>query len=189
VLIVFGWGTLIYTSFQYYEHFLQIRVGADQMPVSWALQQIQRTSDVSRVQANLTALQTFVQYPLTGIGYNLISGKYINYVIWTENQYLKILAETGLLGFIPFILLFGLIIASSLNLWRRGLHTSDTPFEIQLLMLASLACVWGYMVGHFFADFLHILSTTGYCWVFAGAIFVLDRQHNVVSSRYDEDCP
>jgi putative inorganic carbon (HCO3(-)) transporter len=169
---------LIFAAIQFYETFAQLRAGVDPMRVSsFALDRIKATSDTARKLAAITTIQTFLHHPIIGIGYEVISGKRIESVQWVENQYLKILAEMGLLGFIPFLILNGLIIRTGMKIWDKH-RKNQVTHEIQIMMFLLLTAVSTHTFGYFFATHLNIMPVTGNFWVLSGAIFALERQCN-----------
>ena len=100
----------------------------------------------------------------------------------THNQFLKILAEMGLFGFIPFIILLAIVIKSGMTIWRKP-GNRQIKREVQLMMLLLLSGISSVVFGYLFMDSLVAISATGYLWIFSGAIFVLDRQYNNKEER------
>ncbi len=145
------------------------------------LERIKAVSDVARKQAAIIAIKTFIQHPLLGIGYEVVAGKRIGSVAWLDNQYLKTLAEMGLLGFIPFIAVFWSILRTGLMIWDKH-QKGQVPREVQIMMLLLLTAVTSIFFGYIFAAYLHVIAVTGYLWIFSGIIFALEREYNNVNA-------
>ena len=171
---------LIFAAFRYYGVYMRARLASYQEDKYYAaLHWIETTSDFQRKQNIIRALQTFAAHPLIGIGYNLFAGKKIAgaeyFGLSPHNQYLKILTEMGLFGFLPFIALFGIVIKTGLNLWNRppGQRLGRDEQILALLLLSGFSAIAS---GYFFADSIVFLPINGYLWIFSGAIFALDRR-------------
>jgi O-antigen ligase len=177
-IIIIGF---IFSAIQYYEFYLQARLKSDRDRVYQAkLQIIETRNDVTRKRAIIGAIQTFLKHPLSGIGQSLSAGQsrtidgYLG--LPAHNQYLTILAEMGLLGFLSFAAMLGIILKTGLKLWDRSLERQPI-LERQSMMLLLLTGVCTAMFGYLFADSLGVFQITGYLWMFSGAIFVLEHQH------------
>jgi O-antigen ligase len=173
VVVLLG---LIALMFNYYEVFLRARLAAySEKDFYRIVQWIRTQSDFSRKYAMLQALRTFLEHPLFGIGYNVFSGKNIAFGLPAHSQYLKVLAEMGLFGFIPFMAMFGCILKTGMNLlhtWRGTSILTKHQF-MALLLLTGFSTI---ALTSLSVDDLHIRAITGNFWIFSGAIFVLDRQ-------------
>lgn len=167
-----------------YDVFLRARLKAYtyneyQAAVNW----LESTSDFRRKHAAVSALQTFLQHPLLGIGYNLFTVKGAisleHFGLPVHNQYLKILAEMGIFGFLSFLAALGMVYKAALRTWTPPPDRRMSP-DKQLLMCIFLAAFSTLAFGLLFGDALALISTAGYLWLYAGAIFILDcRHHNV----------
>ncbi|PID58895.1 hypothetical protein CSB45_02530 [candidate division KSB3 bacterium] len=150
-----------------------------------ALYHTRAVSDSLRKNAALQAIQTFVEHPLSGIGYDLFWGtRTVGFFsLSPHNQFLKILAEMGLLGFIPFL---GMLIVTM----RSGLSVLKQPAELrpgkdeQIVMLTLLSGMCSAVSGYLFVDSLAVIEIAGGLWILAGAIFALERNigHSQTSS-------
>jgi len=171
---------LIFSAIQFYDFYMRARLstykGNDYLA---ALQWIKTTSDFHRKNSALKALQTFAKHPILGIGYNVFHGKAIAgfeyFGISVHNQFLKILVEMGLLGFVPFIILLSIVVRTGLKIWDKH-QKSQVRQDIQVMMLLLLSGFSTTVFGYLFADPLAMFAITGYLWIFSGAIFALDRQ-------------
>ncbi len=182
LLVIISVLGIFFMAIQYYEIYLQARAissGAENYlaAVYW-LNEIQGSS---RVHAAIKAIQTFIRHPVLGIGYELFSAKGMAGVEYfglaVHNQYLKILAEMGLLGFMPFIILLGTVVKTGMRIWDKHRKQSAKK-EVQLTMLLLLTGFCTSAFGFLFSDGLFFMPISGYLWIFAGAIFALDRQYN-----------
>jgi putative inorganic carbon (HCO3(-)) transporter len=173
LLIIGVLVAFVVLTVKYYDLYLRIRSSSYREKDSVAaLAWIKNVSDSARKNAAIKSWQTFLRYPLFGIGYDAFSGKMIASGLSSDNQYLRILSEMGLLGFIPFVVLFGSIIKTGLSLLERTKNRrTDQIMTFMLLTAISIvACTF------LFANTLHWRAISGNLWMFAGAIFVLDRQ-------------
>ncbi len=144
------------------------------------LQWVKKICDFQRKQAAIRAIETFFAHPLIGIGYNLFAWKKVAgaqyFGLATHNQYLKILAEMGIVGIISFTGLISIILLAGLRIWKPGI--SQTPGEdVQIMVIILLSGVCTTLVGFLFADVLNFLPHSGFLWLFAGGILMLEREY------------
>ena len=111
----------------------------------------------------IKALQT---NPLLGTGYSTL----VKAHVWeftvaesTDNDYLRLLGETGSLGFVSFLAIFW--IAAS-QLWRAYL-TSQRPFDYALFA-AALAVTFGLLVNALYIDVFEASKVAYAYWSFLG---------------------
>ena len=178
VVITLG---LIFSAVRYYDFYMRSRLSSYQGNDYYAaLQWIKATSDFQRKNNIVQALQTFSAHPFIGIGYNLFAGKKIAgfeyFGLSPHNQYLKILTEMGLFGFIPFMILLGLIVSTGMKIWSKS-RERQVGRDVQIMMLLLLSGACTITFGYLFADTLAFLPISGYLWMFSGVIFALDRQY------------
>jgi len=96
-----------------------------------------------------------VRHPLLGVGFGRFSDNYeayvANAVIWgkleTHNSYIKVASETGVLGFVPFMMLVGLTLRGGYRLRKR--RVEDAGME-RAVRRASLPAMCGFCVCAFF---------------------------------------
>jgi len=168
----------IFAAFQYYDIYLRARLSVYQgNDYRAALQWIKNTSDYGRKRAAIATFQTFLRHPVLGVGYDTVSAKYIPKSLAPDNQYLKIMAEMGLFGFVPFAVLLGIVIKAGLAIWEKRRPSPASP-ETQILMLLLLSGFGTVLFSYLFADTLHSRAISGNLWIFAGAILALERQAN-----------
>jgi O-antigen ligase len=135
-------------------------------------------NDFQRKHNLVKGLEAFSKHPLFGVGYNLFSGKKIAGFEYfgssPHNQYAKILVEMGLLGFLPFLALFGVLINVGRTLLLR-FQKHQSSREIASLVLVLLSGMSTVIFGYLFTDSLNFLPISGTLWLFGGATLVLDR--------------
>lgn len=178
LFVVIAGGILL--VIQFYDVYMRARLSTyKEGEYQAVLQWIKTTSDFHRKNSALKALFTAAKHPIIGIGYNIFQGKTIAgaeyFGISVHNQYLKILVEMGLLGFIPFVMLLGVVTRTGFMVWHTR-RPAPADRDTQIIMLLLLAGFSTGVFGYLFADSLTMLDVTGYLWIFSGAILALDRQ-------------
>lgn len=168
-------------SAQYYTLYLRARaISCGARDYRTALFQLSEKNNSYREQAALKALETFTEYPLLGIGHNLFSAKgkagLALYGLTAHNQFLEILAEMGLFGFIPFLLMLIFTIKAGIHIWDKH-KKLPVEREAQVFMLLLLIGFSSNILGWLFADSLDFIPLSGYLWMFSGTIFALERQY------------
>lgn len=177
LVIIFLIGGFIFSIMHYYEWYAQLRVKSHilQAP-SIAIYNIRSIGDSDRKYTALMALKTFLNYPVLGIGHAVFAGKNIAGGLEVHNQYLKILCENGLFGFIPFMMMILSIYHTGFRVWK---HVKPRPAQednFQIMLLLLFVGISIILFGYLFADFLRRISISGYVWMLAGMIFALERQ-------------
>lgn len=162
---------------KYYEVILSVRLSAQTTQIYHKkLQLIENTNDRNRKIAMIKSFESFVQHPILGIGYTTFSGKSVAgfeyFGLSPHNQFLSILVELGLMGFVPFLLLFALVASVGLKLLRH----SACPTDIKYLAFSCLTAFGTATFGFMFSDSLSIASVTGNLWIWGGCLFWLERQ-------------
>jgi putative inorganic carbon (hco3(-)) transporter len=123
-------------------------------------------SSQGRVLLWADALSLFGESPLTGTGFNTY--EYMNrYESFhdTHNYYLKIMVETGTVGFVLFIALLFRMAQMGYKLFR----TSDDPFWSGV-GLGFFVLVCSAIVLNFFGDRWTYQQINGYMWVLLGCV-------------------
>lgn len=101
-----------------------------------------------RVIMASSLLQLFCERPVVGVGYTNFIAVYSLYraadpVILpvADNQYLSLLAETGVVGTVPFLLLVAVLVVGSVRAYRRAqtVHHKEAALCILCGLLAFLA--------------------------------------------------
>jgi putative inorganic carbon (hco3(-)) transporter len=117
------------------------------------------------------AMRVFESNPLTGSGFNTYAYMHLNkrtdggsgFYEDTHNYYIKVLAETGMVG----LLIFAALLMQTLAVGVRLFRTAEDPFlaSIGLGLIGWLACS---AVANFFGDRWTFLQVNGYLWVLGG---------------------
>jgi putative inorganic carbon (hco3(-)) transporter len=128
-------------------------------------------SSATRFSLWENAMQVFQSNPLVGSGFNTYAYMHLNkrtdggsgFYEDTHNYYIKVLAETGIVGLLIFLALLGQTVIVGFRLFR----TAGDPFlaSIGLGLVAWLVCS---MVANFFGDRWTFLQVNGYLWVLGG---------------------
>lgn len=117
------------------------------------------------------AMQVFQSNPVTGSGFNTYAYMHLNkrtdggsgFYEDTHNYYIKVLAETGIVGLLIFMALLAQTCAVGFRLFR----TAEDPLlaSIGLGLVGWLVCS---VVANFFGDRWTFLQVNGYLWVLGG---------------------
>lgn len=147
-------------------------------------EQNQATDNSTETRFSLweNALQVFNANVVTGSGFNTYAYLHLNkrtdghsgFYEDTHNFYIKVLAETGIVGLLIFLALLAQTFAAGFRLFRRAVD----PFHasLGLGLLGWLICS---AVANFFGDRWTFLQVNGYLWVLGGMVsqaFVLERK-------------
>jgi putative inorganic carbon (hco3(-)) transporter len=111
------------------------------------------------------AEQSMLHSPIVGQGFATFQyGQHVDNLKDTHNWYVKVLVETGIIGFILALWMLQQMLATSYRLFRT---TSDPLYQgLGLgLVLATCACI----VANMFGDRWTLLEITGLLWVLMGA--------------------
>lgn len=103
------------------------------------------------------AINAFLKNPLLGTGYSSIT-------LATDNDYLRMLGETGILGFFAF---FAFMIAIGEKFWLC-LKGKVAPKEDKLLVLGIVGASIGYFLNAAFIDVLEASKIAFFFWILMG---------------------
>ena len=118
-----------------------------------------------RVDLWTNAEQTFIHYPAFGTGFaTFMYGEHVDNLKDTHNWYVKVLVETGIVGFILALLLLQSMFGLTIRLFRRG---QDPLYRG--LGLGLLVCCCSLAVTNFFGDRWTYIEINGLLWVLLGA--------------------
>ena len=124
-----------------------------------------------RVDLWTNAEQTFIHYPAFGTGFaTFMYGEHVDNLKDTHNWYVKVLVETGIVGFIVALLLLQSMFALTIRLFRRG----EDPLY-RGLGLGLLICCCSLAVTNFFGDRWTYIEINGLLWVLLGAATRADQ--------------
>ena len=134
---------------------------------------------IAMLEAGMTR---FVQSPIIGVGQNRFSseveGEYLGKAIFFEhheNYYLTILIETGILGFMAFML----IILCALLILRRMKKCGDSLYEIYLSQ-TYMAVIVGWAGMSLFLDSLSFSQISVVFWVLLGIVLAFSKQKKCI---------
>jgi O-antigen ligase len=118
-----------------------------------------------RVDLWTNAENSFMHSPIFGTGFATFQfGEHVDNLKDTHNWYVKVLVETGIIGFIFALLLLGQMTVASYRAFR---HSSD-PL-CRGLGLGLLLAICSCMVANFFGDRWTYVEITGLLWVLVAA--------------------
>ncbi len=101
------------------------------------------------------AIRAFLKNPLLGTGYSSLG-------LATDNDYLRILGETGLLGFISFALII-------FHLFKSGLKSLVS--KNNLLMAGFLGVILGFCANAVFIDVFEASKDAYFFWLLMGVMY------------------
>ncbi len=178
MLFVASLVVLIAFSPTIYDGFMRFRIGLlRETEYQKALYWMRTASDSLRKYTIIQALNAFKEHPIFGVGFNMFSAKNIASGLSPHNQYLKILAEMGLAGFIPFLFMLSSIIMTA---WRclPSFFDRQRHVEEQHLALLLFVGICAAIPGSFFTDSLFSFYVNGNWWLFIGVVFAVAREHS-----------
>jgi O-antigen ligase len=148
-------------------------------------------STATRLSLWENAVQIFEQNVVVGSGFNTYAYLHLNkrtdggvgYYEDTHNFYIKVLAETGILGVLVFMALLFKTLSVGLRLCRKA----TDPFY-QSLGCALLAWLTCSMIANCFGDRWTFLQVNGYLWVLCGMVsqaLLLEQQRAASAQETD----
>ncbi len=118
-----------------------------------------------RVDLWTNAERTFSQYPIFGEGFATFQyGEHVDDLKDTHNYYVKVLVETGLIGFVIVLSLLQQMFSVSVRLFRKA---RDPLYRG--LGLGLLVCLSSLAITNFFGDRWTYLEINGLLWILLGA--------------------
>jgi len=157
---------------QIYDMFMRFRIGIErETEYQKALYWTRTASDSLRKYTIIQSLKSFREHPFFGVGFHLFGAKRVASGLSAHNQFLSILVEMGLFGFLSFLFMVGSIMTKA---W--GCLNIASAKENQRLALLVFIGMSSIIFGFFFTDTLLMTSVTGNWWLLAGAVFVLMRE-------------
>ncbi len=102
------------------------------------------------------AIRAFLKNPLWGTGYSSLG-------LSTDNDYLRMLGETGIVGFLAFFLLWGNII----------LFLLPSKEKLSTITIAYLAAIASFFLSAFFIDAFESSKIAYYMWGITGILLSL----------------
>jgi putative inorganic carbon (HCO3(-)) transporter len=118
-----------------------------------------------RVSLWENAEKSFLQSPIVGHGFATFQmGEHVDNLKDTHNWYVKVLVETGLVGFAVVVLMLQQLLATSYRLYKRATDPLYQGLGLGLF-LASCSC----LVANCFGDRWTYLEITSILWILAAA--------------------
>jgi O-antigen ligase len=118
-----------------------------------------------RVDLWANAEKSFLQSPIVGSGFATFQfGQHVDDLKDTHNWYVKVLVETGVLGFVIVLCMLQQLLATGYRLFRGG----KEPLY-QGLGLGLFLAMCASMVANFFGDRWTYIEITGLLWVLVAA--------------------
>lgn len=116
------------------------------------------------------SLRAFSKNPALGTGYSSIT-------LATDNDYLRILGETGLLGFLTMMVLF-------IEIFRRFFaYFLKKEFDFQKVMVIGIfSAVVGFLINALFIDVLEASKVAYVFWMLVGIMVAIIK----LSKKYEE---
>jgi O-antigen ligase len=108
---------------------------------------VERDTIYVRISMAKTAMKMFLEKPIFGVGYSQASKEFTSYFqtvgssfvpeqgFLIHNTFLNILVELGLIGFVPFVFIFGYLIKDAVMLYKKSIESRD----IAIIFLAACA--------------------------------------------------
>jgi O-antigen ligase len=160
-------------------------VQVNQVYYAQDVQQENQVSGQTRLAAWKQNWQVTSQHLLFGTGPAGYAAYYMTYfpteAMATHNNYIDILAETGLIGFAFYIGIFVIAAWKGYHLCRRLKGRGDFAEALANSLLAgTVACIVAMALGDWLIPFAYTQTIAGFdhsvfSWLFMGLIFVLDR--------------
>ncbi len=124
-----------------------------------------------RVDLWENAERAFLHSPIVGNGYATFQlGEHIDNLRDTHNWYVKVIVETGLVGFLLYLYLFQQMFAVSLRIFRKATDPLYRGLGLGLIA-AMTACI----ISNFFGDRWTYIEITGLLWCLFGAAVRADQ--------------
>jgi putative inorganic carbon (hco3(-)) transporter len=118
-----------------------------------------------RVDLWTNAEEAFFRSPIVGSGFATFQlGKHVDNLKDTHNWYIKVLVETGIVGFLITLALIQQLVAASYRLFKRATDPLYKGLGLGLF-LATCSC----LVANFFGDRWTYLEISGLFWVLIAA--------------------
>lgn len=118
------------------------------------------------------AIRALTKNPLTGTGYSSIS-------LATDNDYLRMLGETGILGFLSFFTFFG----SILFVLLKALPKSDSMSPKEHFIAGVFATIPGVALNMVFIDILEASKFAILFWLMLGFAVRVATDKNEKNSK------
>jgi putative inorganic carbon (hco3(-)) transporter len=130
-------------------------------------------SSSTRLSLWHNAFEVFNRNPLFGTGFNTYEYMHLNkrtdgavgYYADTHNYFVKVLTETGVVGFVLLLWILGCMLFEGFYLFRKAREAFFASLGLGLI--GWVVCA---IVANLFGDRWTFLQVNGYMWVFAGLV-------------------
>lgn len=134
-------------------------------------------SSIGRLEYWKAAIQTIIHYPISGVGFNGFSTIGLNYtnffdsLINVHNEYLQLLVNSGIVGFILFISIIILLFKSGMKF--RSKNSDPFLFNVASTYLSSIFLL---AISSFFSSPFLNFQIIGQFWVVSALIISLREE-------------
>lgn len=129
------------------------------------------------------SLDQFKQHPLLGKGFHTYHFRELNfrsqyglvdYIQHGHNIYLRLLIESGVLGFIPFLVLIVIIYKHAFRILKKPVSE-----ELRWLAYVTLTALTGFLVGSMMESLFTVGRVTGPLFALIGLLMVKSRMEGI----------
>ncbi len=142
-------------------------------------------SGITRLGAWVVNWRITGQHPLFGTGPGGYAAYYMFYFptegLATHSNYIDVLAQTGIIGMIFYMWMFGVLLWRGFKLWRRLAGRRDFYEALAIACFAgTISCVFIMAFGDWLLPFAYTQTIAGfdyavYSWFFMGVMIALDK--------------
>ena len=124
---------------------------------------VSRSTDIRLKKEWPRAINAFLKNPILGTGYSSIT-------LATDNDYLRMLGETGILGFLSFLAIIFWLFLKMIDFLRK-----KVDFESKILITGIMGALVGYLLNALFIDVFEASKLAFFFWIMMGvALKVID---------------
>jgi hypothetical protein len=132
------------------------------------------------------AIEGFKRSPLLGSGYSTLTkatNEEFTYAESSDNDYLRMLGETGILGTLSFFAILGIVIYFSLRVYRLSTNTLD-----QTIAIGTIGATVALLINATYIDIFESSKIAYTLWILAALVVKLyDLQYNKVDHAKKTD--
>lgn len=131
---------------------------------------VSRSTDIRLKKEWPRAINAFLKNPLLGTGYSSIT-------LATDNDYLRMLGETGILGFLSFLIIIFYLLLKMTEFLQKSVD-----FESKILITGVFGAVTGYFLNALFIDVFEASKLAFFFWIMMGVVFkVIDLNNKQIN--------
>lgn len=139
-----------------------------------------------RVDLWTQSKEMFLSSPVLGVGFGSFQfGEHTDNLKDTHNYFVKVLVETGIVGFLIFLAMVAQMMMASWKLFRSARKFGDPMYEA--LGLGMVLTVVSCLVLNGFGDRWSYVEITGLMWVLMGGVvrtqFIVNKERTDLSSN------